>query len=118
MPASQKKATGQRRDREHSRKALPAHFGEIDVTAPFDPQRYFTALRCSGADPYLWRHEKNGLSYCLRWPHGSSERHKRLFYDAHAWSNAKDKNQEITNLFFEEIFRSKSDGDFIHYLGC
>jgi hypothetical protein len=113
MPGKAKKTVRQ--------KTLPAHFGEIDITAPFDPNRFVTALRCSGADPYVWRYEGQ-TRYCLEFyelgiPHGPSEMHRRSFHDAHTWANAQDKDQKILNEFFREIVRSKPDGDFIHHLG-
>jgi hypothetical protein len=102
---------------------LPPHFGEIDVTAPFDPHLYFTTLRCAGANPYLWRHEEQGVMYCCGgnrpgFFHGPSELHKRRFYEAVAWVNAQDKDGKKTNLFLSEITESKPSGNFIHYLGC
>jgi hypothetical protein len=110
---------------------LPPHFGEIDVTAPFDPHRYFTMLRSAGVHIYLWRHFFNDESYpddnrvvcCwnsnrVGFVHGPSELHKRRFHEAMAWKNAQDKDDNKTNLFFLEIVKSKPAGNFIHYLGC
>jgi hypothetical protein len=102
---------------------LPPSFGEIDVAAPFDPHRYFTMLRCVGANPYLWRHDEQGVMYGQMattpgFLHGPSELHKRRFYEAIAWAHAQDKDSSITNAFLAEIAKSKSAGNFIHYLGC
>jgi hypothetical protein len=102
---------------------LPLHFGEIDVTAPFDPQRCFTLLRCAGANPYLWRHEEQGVMYCTGgnrpgFMHGPSELHKRLFHEAIDWSHAQDKDRHIQNAYIKAIVATKPEGNFIHYLGC
>ena len=102
---------------------LPAHFGEIDITAAFDPHRYFTMLRCSGSVHYLWRYREQGVQHCMQFYepgmlHGPSELHKRRFYEAVAWSNTQDKDHAIVNQFFKEIVLLKPDGDFIHHLGC
>jgi hypothetical protein len=114
MPASRKKIT--EHEATFGPRPLPPHFGEIDATAPFDPHRYFTMLRCVGANPYLWRHDEQGVMFCQSW-HGSSELHRRRFYEAVAWANAKDKGNKSTNLFPSEIAKSKGAGNFIHYLG-
>jgi hypothetical protein len=110
-------------DRMIGPRPLPPHFGEIDVTAPFDPHRYFTMLRCTGGHPYLWRHEEQGVMYCQGahrpgFLHGPSELHKRRFYESVAWATAQDKDHKKTNLFLSEIAKSKPAGNFMHYLGC
>ena len=104
---------------------LPANFGEIDITAPFDPHRFYTLLRSTGADPYLWRHKSddercingNGVWY-YQSMHDLDEPHNRRFYEACAWAGAQDRDQCIRNSFFKAIAATKPDGDFVHYLGC
>jgi hypothetical protein len=110
---------------------LPSHFGEIDVTAPFDPHIYFTMMRSAGAHAHLQRYKFNDerfpddnqvvccwMSHRLGFVHGPSELHKRLFHEAMAWKNAQDKDDNKTNLFFLEIVKSKPAGNFRHDLGC
>jgi hypothetical protein len=104
---------------------LPPHFGEIDVAAPFDPHRYFTMLRSTGCNPYLWRHDSNDercinnnrVSYC-EYMHQLDESHNRRFYEAMAWANAQDGDSTILKTYLKEIVSQKPDGNFIHYLGC
>jgi hypothetical protein len=121
MPASRKKSGYEQGLEEFERMAgprpLPPHFGEIDITTPFDPHRYFTMLRCSGAHPYLWRHNEQGVMEARSW-HGPSPLHKRRFYEVHAWANAQDKDSSKINFYLSEIAKAKPAGNFIHYLGC
>jgi hypothetical protein len=96
---------------------LPPHFGEIDVAAPFDPHRHFTMLRCTGANPYLWRYGDQGVQE-VRGLHGATDLQKRRFYEANAWANAQDRDGSKLKSYLRAIVATKPDGDFIHYLGC
>jgi hypothetical protein len=94
---------------------LPPHFGEIDVTAPFDPIRYYTMLRCTGDDPSINRCGESvmeGIALPLR-----SNLRERRFREAMAWANTQDKDRSIRNSYLKAIIATKPDGNFIHYLG-
>jgi|ERR1700687_425264 len=97
---------------------LPPHFGEIDVAAPFDPHRHFTMLRCTGANPYLWRHSGEKTVWECHSAHGSSDLQRRRFYEAVAWANEQDRDRSKRKAYLSAIVQTKPDGNFIHYLGC
>jgi hypothetical protein len=99
-------------------KPLPPHFGEIDIAAPFNAHRFYTMLRCTGANPYVWRHNGEKTVWYCQHMHDLSKINTRRFYEAHAWANAQDKDSSIRKSFNREIVKSKADGHFIHYLGC
>jgi hypothetical protein len=97
---------------------LPPHFGEIDVAAPFDPERYFQMLRYSGYNPYLLRYGGRltvgvGLPFQGRSLSRTSQRRRLAAY---AWADAKDPDSSQIKSYIKEIAMKKPDGDFIHYL--
>lgn len=123
MPATAKKTAASRGhdakiyNRMYGTKPLPPHFGEIDNAAPFDPQRFYTLLRCVGANPTIFRVGGQRAMYGQDM-HAFSKPNLALYLAAIAWINAQDEDREIEKRFLGEVVRSKPDGDFIHYLGC
>jgi len=99
---------------------LPPHFGEIDIAAPFDVERYFKMLRCVGANPKLCRLRTEKIMFEETFPiegAGLSPTSRRRRMAAYAWANAKDLDSNQRNSYFNDIVTKKPDGDFIHYLG-
>jgi hypothetical protein len=62
MPALRKKERDEH-EAVFGPRPLPAHFGEIDLIAPFDATRFFTALRCAGYNPQVTRKDDGSLFY-------------------------------------------------------
>jgi hypothetical protein len=96
--------------------SLPPNFGEIDVTAPFDPHRYFTMLRWTGANPYLWRHGEQRVLLCCGF-NLPIDLQRRRFLEAVAWKNAQDNDSSIQKSFVNAIVAAMPDGNFKYYLG-
>ena len=95
---------------------LPPHFGEIDVTAPFDVEKYFAMLRCVGANPLVGRIcGQNNLE--RSYEHSRTPIQQRREATAHAWANAKDQDSSQIDFYIAGIVRTQPDGDFVHYLG-
>jgi hypothetical protein len=119
MPATRKKSVSEYKQTFGAR-PLPPHFGEIDVAAPFDVERYFTMLRCVGANPKLCRLRTEKVMFEEEFPiegAGLSPTSRRRRWAAHAWANAKDSDSSQINSYLNDIVAKKPDGDFIHYLG-
>ena len=97
-------------------KPLPAHFGEIDTKAPFDPERFFTALRCAGQNPHLWRVSDKKVQFIRDgWRKESPLQAKRLA-TAFAWANKQDADRGLQSAFLRKIADALPVGGFA-YLG-
>jgi hypothetical protein len=95
---------------------LPAHFGEIDVTAPFDPNIYFTMLRCVGSNPMLRRDAEGKVWYSFDELFSPTALQKRRREQAFAWASAKDSGGKKLNAFCKKLMQNQPEG-FIFYLG-
>ncbi len=97
-------------------KPLPAHFGEIDTKAPFDPERFFTALRCAGRNPNLWRAPDKKVQFSMDgWREESPLQAKRVA-TAFAWANEQDSDHGLRSSFLRKIADDLPVGGFA-YLG-
>ena len=89
MPALRKKERDEH-EAVFGPRPLPAHFGEIDLIAPFDATRFFTALRCAGYNPQVTRKDDRSLFYGFDvWRQHSVLQRQRIAA-AHVWAGAKD----------------------------
>jgi site-specific DNA recombinase len=70
---------------------LPPHFGKIDPDAPFDVQRFFTALRTTGDTPsvlYSIDDDKLQINIDTHWP--KTELQIKRLSDLSSWERNKD----------------------------
>jgi hypothetical protein len=97
-------------------KPLPAHFGEIDTKAPFDPERHFTALRCAGHNPHLWRAPDKKVQFIMDCWREESPLQAKLFATAVAWAHEQDSDHGLRSSFLRKIADALPVGG-IAYLG-
>jgi hypothetical protein len=90
---------------------------QIDITSPFDPDRFYAMLRRIGANPYLYRSGEQGVREFCGIPTDGKLRMRR-YGEAHAWASSQDGDSSIRKAYLKQIVLQKSDGDFIHQLGC
>jgi hypothetical protein len=97
---------------------LPANFGKINPAAPFDVNRYFTALDSTGANPRVVRFA-NG-NFCTLSDEVRRQRSavkKRRINAALAWSKAQDPKQCRQHSYLSEILKQIPGGYFEYHLG-
>jgi hypothetical protein len=97
---------------------LPANFGKIDPTAPFDVNRYFTALASAGANPRVVRFaDGNFLIWSDEVRQQRSAVKRRRINVALAWSKAQDPKQCQQHSYVSEILKQIPVGYFEYHLG-
>jgi hypothetical protein len=92
---------------------VPAHFGEVDVAAPFDAKRFYTVLRCSGMNPTVIRQKDDRVSVSLDVGREETALQKKRIAAAHVWADAKDPDRKKQGAYAREILGSRE----FNYLG-
>src|SRR5674476_1365628 len=84
-------------------RSLPAYFGEIDTTAPFDAKRFFTVLRCSGMNPTAIRQKGDSVSVSFDIGRQETALQKKRIDAAHIWVDAKDPDRKKQGAYARRI---------------
>jgi hypothetical protein len=105
MPASGKKTIERYLDQYGKPKPLPSRFGPIDPQAPFDPERFFTAMECLGCDPHVgYEIDNGGLSLIFKkMPPLKTALQKKRMRDLSAWEDAQDPKREKQFAYLNDM---------------
>jgi hypothetical protein len=95
---------------------LPAHFGEIDTSSPFNAERYFIVLRCSGMNPQIERKPDSELRLVMDIGRKQSRLQVKRAEAAHAWADKKDVGAKRRLSYMRKIARGLPVGEVL-YLG-
>jgi hypothetical protein len=104
MPASRKRTFEQF----GKAKPLPPHFGPIDPQAPFDPERFYTAMACLGYEPSVgYLIDTGELSLIVRkLPRLKTTLQKKRNSDLCAWEAAQDPKREKQFTYLKNLVAS------------